>query len=377
MTSRRSVADPRGSFGHWVQSEHTSALRVVGSGVDSLYVACRGELQDGLVPALTAIRALNSDGDPLVWQFRDNQGFFMPRPHGWRGYPFVLQSPNYELRVGAAKPFPPVYVEMRSTYLHRLGVGEAVAELFDTLSRDVFTGTFAMIPSRIDVYAAVQGWQPSPEDFYRFTCRGVRRRLYEEARQLHTQGSALSGFVFGRGDVVARIYNKTLELARRGETWPRVFWKDADPELPVWRVEFQFRRPALAGFGMAAVWDAVAQRQALWEYGTRWLSLRVPAGDTNRARWPEDAIWQQLRAVEIGLPSSPLVREHVAAAAEVRLIRGLLGYASAFGATRSYDELESVLGSALPVARRYLAQRGVAFSDTVRRKRQQQRATRL
>jgi hypothetical protein len=63
------------------------------------------------------------------------------------------------------------------------------------------------------------------EDFPRFVCRAQRKWEFEADRQMHTGGRRLSGFTFGRGAVLPRIYDKTLELAVRGETWPQVIWR--------------------------------------------------------------------------------------------------------------------------------------------------------
>ena len=34
-----------------------------------------------------------------------------------------------------------------------------------------------------------------------------------------------------------------------------------------------------------SVADVLAMRQALWDYATEWLSLRVPTQDSNNSRW--------------------------------------------------------------------------------------------
>jgi len=54
--------------------------------------------------------------------------------------------------------------------------------------------------------------------------------------------------------------------------------------VTVWRIEYQFRRPALAALGLTGMREVVRHRQALWDHGCRWLSLRSRVGDSNLAR---------------------------------------------------------------------------------------------
>ena len=127
---------------------------------------------------------------------------------------------------------------------------------------------------------------------------------------------------------MAHIYDKTLETAMTGATWPELLWVGRDPEQPVWRVELQFRRGALAPMGLMGMRDVVRHRQGLWDYGTRWVSLRTNAGDSNRGRWPVAPEWCQLANACIGGSAVPLIRERVREADVRKLTQGLVGYAS-------------------------------------------------
>jgi len=345
-----------------------TTLTAVAAGIDTLYLSIRGE-PDGLT--LQTIRALrdSSDDDATAFTLDERDGYLVLRPHGWRGYPLWLSSPRYELMVGASPPFPAAYVQLHSAYIHTLGVEDAVASVTDVLSRWLFPNGMAVVPSRIDVYADVQGWEPTHDDYRRFTCRAVGRRQYDEPSEMHSGGRRLTGFTFGRGDVVARVYNKTVELRRRGQTWPMAVWTDPDPEVPVWRVEFQYRRKALTSFRLRTVADVLAARQELWEYGTRWLSLRTPTADRVQAHWPVASEWEALRQVEIATPRSELVRERVHGADELRLLRGLGGYISALAAAWNEKDMDAAWRIASPRLRHYFAERGVGFAQLVRIKR--------
>jgi hypothetical protein len=342
----------------------------VAAGVDTLYLAVRGELDDAVLNVLTALRD-SGDDDATTFSLDEQDGFVQLRPHGWRGYPLWLSSPRYELMLGAARPFPVAYVQLHSEYIHTVGVEDAAARVTGLLARRFFRRDQPMMvtPSRIDVYADVQGWEPGPDDYARFVCRAVGRRQYDEPSQMHGGGKRLTGFTFGRGDVVARIYNKTVELRGRGQDWPLAVWSGGDPDAEVWRVEFQYRRGALTSMGLRSLPAALEARQGLWDYGTGWLSLRAPSGNAARRNWPVAPVWDALRRVVIGSPCSPLVRERVRRANELRLMQGLAGYVSALAASWNVQSLSGAMSWAEPRLQMYFDERGVDFGQLVRTKR--------
>jgi hypothetical protein len=172
-----------------------------------------------------------------------------------------------------------------------------------------------------------------------------------------------------RAALVARIYDKTLESAATGKTWPELLWNGRDPDQPVWRVEFQFRRPVLGAMGLTGMGDVIGHRQGLWDFGTRWLSLRAEARDSNRGRRPVATQWAQLAGACVGGSAVPLIRERVRQAELGRLTQGLVGYASSVAALGSAHGVGAALATTVPSVRPYLAQRGASFAELVEAKR--------
>jgi hypothetical protein len=105
--------------------------------------------------------------------------------------------------------------------------------------------------SRADLHADWQGgWIPStldgaPDGPHRFV-KPTRVKW-----QTYTDGTTFTGFVFGSGPVLARIYNKsqqarerlddasfTLLTARNGISF--------DPTQDAWRLEYQLRREGVS-----------------------------------------------------------------------------------------------------------------------------------
>jgi hypothetical protein len=341
-----------------------SEVRVVASGIDSLYASVRGELVEGLLQILDDLRKASPDQDIPITISGSTPDMLL-RPYGWRGYPFWLSSPRYELCLGAADPFPPAYLQLHAEHIHTLGIERAVDEAEVMLVRDVFPKGCRPIASRVDVFVDEQGWVPQREDFARFHCRGLRRRTFEVPRQMHGYGRRLSGFSFGAGDLVARLYDKTLEMSIKGHTWPELLWRERDPAQPVWRVEVQYRRPVLGAMGLTGMREVVDRRQGLWEYGTRWLSLRVPTQDSNRARWPVAPQWEELAQAPIGGCAQPLIRDRVRQDDVLRLTQGLVGYASSVEAMGAARGVGSALAATVPSVRPYLEHRGASFAELV------------
>ena len=342
-------------------------MRVLAAGIDSVYLSAKGELRDGLLNALQAARE-QDQGEAAVFDFDPEEGSYLLRPHGWRGYPYWLSSPRFELMIGAAPPFPPVYLMLHSPYLHTVGIEAALAEAEAMLSRHVFAGACVVNVSRADLYADIQGWTPRLRDLDRFVCRAVRRRMFF-AKEAYTANRRLSGFTFGKGDLLARIYDKTAEIRSTGDDWPELLWQGANRERPVWRVEFQFRSKALRNFGITTPYGLLVAQQDLWEYGTRWLTLRRPTKHAEPYRWPEAPTWSVIRSVQMGSPACGLVRERIRETDTRRLVRGFLGYAAALAALTDADDLDVAITRSLPIVRRYLADRGTGFPELVQRKR--------
>jgi len=234
------------------------------------------------------------------------------------------------------------------------------------LRHDLFVGPPDVAVSRVDLYVDFQGWTPKLSDLARFVCQGRQRRVFQE---LFATGRRLTGFMFGRGDLAARVYDKTEECRKKSSGWLQDVWEGGDRALPVWRLEFQFRRLVLSEFHLKGVEEVASSIQDLWEYSTgRWLSLRRPTGDKQVKHWPEDPAWRQLRAVRLAPTSTGIVRQRIEEASEEMLVRGLMGYATSLAALRQRTDLGDTLADADPLFRSYLGSRDRVFAGEVRRK---------
>ena len=345
-----------------------STVRILASGVDTLYLSAKGQLYDGLLGCLKDMRELNPDKD-IPFSFHRTESDTILRPYGRRGYKFLLTSPAFDLSLGAAEQFPDAVIELRSHYIHSVGLEMAVDQITELLTRDYFPHGVRLMASRVDVFADQQGWTPQLADFDRFVTRAVCKTGYTPSTEIEKVHEEFSGFRFGKGDVVARVYNKTLQMGH--ETWPELLWNGRIENEAVWRLEFQFRREALKELRVDGPEDVLRHRQGLWQYGLRWVSLRKRTKDQTRSRWEIADEWQQLKDAALGGVASPLIREHIRNTDVGRLTQGLVGFATALEALGESRGLGGVVVRQVPAVNKYLTHKGTTFAEIVTAKRQQ------
>jgi hypothetical protein len=189
-------------------------------------------------------------------------------PQGAKGgYAFLLETEDFSIKLLGEhiQNRPSVFIEMRSHALHPHPEGAAGAceaaltwvrvHLYADqagAARDTVSFSVAKI-SRADIHIDWQGaYAPQLGNLSEELCCFIRPGRVKGA--LYFQGGAATGIQFGRCQVVARHYNKTLETkekaneayaelltARCGETF--------NPELDVWRLEFELKREGARAFG--------------------------------------------------------------------------------------------------------------------------------
>lgn len=163
--------------------------------------------------------------------------------------------------------------------------------------------------------------------------RGVISRAKSKAKHFVSDefsiGKKFSGFTIGRGGpLLARIYNKSLEITKSSKTWFKDIWLENgwNEVKDVWRVEFQKRRRVLKEFSISNIDDLQEKEKGLWAYLTEcWLVLKKPSAD-NVSRWSLTPKWQLVQSAgDINITASPLVREAVKQGNTQRLLDQAVG----------------------------------------------------
>jgi hypothetical protein len=208
------------------------ALRVLASGVDTLQLSARGGVRAELWDALEAAkRQAQAEEAAAPFDFPAAVRASLVKPYGLRGYTYWtywLASPDCELLLGWSERFPAALVQLHSAGLHSLGVERAVDLVEGLLRVEVFASVPELVVSRVDVYTDAIGWDLELADLDRFVCRGRSRRGFVERELTFASGRRLTGFMFGRDALVARLYDKTAEIALRGVTWLHDLWGERD-----------------------------------------------------------------------------------------------------------------------------------------------------
>lgn len=115
--------------------------------------------------------------------------------------------------------------------------------------------------------------------------------------------------MFGKGDIVLRIYDKVAEIVESsGKTWFYGLWDGVCED--VWRIEWQTRKDILRRFGIRSFDDLKDQQGDLLRYLTHeHTTLRVKGEDANRSRWPLHPLWLDLQEQIKALGAQGVYRE--------------------------------------------------------------------
>jgi len=272
--------------------------KILRTGIDSLYLSYRGDLLEESSIRLIELKKLAQSNDPntvSLAQIALNDHIFEVKDRGRHPFAFILNDHWYRIelaKLGAVRT-PLAYVQVTSELLTQHGVEKSVSDLNNIINK---LGILSESPnvSRLDLcvdfvsyypLAAITDgdWVTRAKDMDRYT---VQRQF--------------SGWVIGiGGNIVARLYNKTLEMQKKPRPYLETVHRECgwDGISDVWRLEFQFRREALRELGIASFTSLNESLAGLWQYAsTDWLRLTIPnKTDQTQSRWPEACVWKVLQ----------------------------------------------------------------------------------
>jgi len=235
----------------------------------------------------------------------------------------------------------PIKVRFLSSYLWSIGFEKAVKEFLNWLNGLELSITTTKL-SRIDICVDSDETPFTKEDVEKVVTR-ARGKANHFVNDEYYNGSQFSGFTIGRGDpLLARVYNKTLEVKKSQKVWFFDLWKEHlwDGSQPVWRVEFQIRRKCLKEFGVNSIDDFFLKENNIWSYLTyEWLTLRIPSSDKNKARWLLDSRWTIVQNADLKQLFSPAIRQKVKMGNTEQLLDQIAGLLISVGALNNHDNL--------------------------------------
>lgn len=279
-----------------VHLRNGTVLEPIAVGIDSLYLSA---FVDGLGIDWERLRfekerlACAPGEDHAAIEFGGER--FALRRFGRKPYSFVLKNRAFELQLGE-RVQPRCYAQFGSELLWQERLEGAVKRFREILAR---VGTYETRPevvSRVD--AAFDFVVPNPDfDSGHFVSRAEKDARWRE-------NGAPQSFQFGKGEIVARVYDKVAEIQQQsGKHWLFDIWGTNES---VWRCEFQIRGPRLKEAGIATVEQLRAYLPALVRsLAQDHTSLRIPSRDSNRSRWPVHPMWKGLIAAAARLVEPP------------------------------------------------------------------------
>jgi hypothetical protein len=342
--------------------------RELASGIDTLIISLRGELPD-----LVALDLANAKADAIELQTAVEVIFggvaWQVQPWSFGKYPFNLSHEFGFLGITTSKALPTMRWQPRAEALHGFGPSAIAQWLINLTESEV--GPMSCTVSRIDLHADFQGLFFNADDKESFICRA------RSCKAVWDEG-VFSGFTFGsRGSKAAsaRIYDKSLEIVKKGGTYWYEVWNNAfDPGETVWRIEFEFHRGFLRKFGIDSLDQAFISMGGLWKYATEeWLSLRIQTLDETHSRWPVEPTWQAIQGASLTSNAIGLERVRIARRNDDlhRTIPQVNGWLARLGAILGHESTEDVIDSLPQIVELYERSSKIKFGSRIDRKRKE------
>jgi len=363
-------------------------MHLVHRGFDTIALSIQANISPELFELLNAEREKAEEGRAPV-PFSYGGADFDLSPHGGNGYRFILEGGPLDVRWFIKKPNARdpwgIRISVGSTLLATQGLGYARAYIDKTLARlgvrfEAHQVSIARVDFCVDILAP--DFELIPEHFviHSHTNRADYLSAEEDIRSNGKSGrftSVTIGKMPGRQVI---IYDKRREVI--GNPKKAIWWdiwnsnleKDGLPPLDasdasqsrVWRVEVRAGKDLLKDRWQIRTWaqldamlgDVVAEAFQKVRY-----CIPDP-NDSNRARWPNHAIWDLAAGssgedlMELRSHVEPDKVKHVHRAEHIRLILAqVIGNATTLAALEGIQESELI---------DYMAQVGIRLSEAVR-----------
>ena len=314
-------------------------LNLLLKGFDALYLGYYGQVPK-IVYAAFAERGYEITISEMDFRIKQT-------PRG--PYRVVLENEFLTISLGNcvwSPNSPSVYVQVKSAFIHSSGIEAAHAQVLSVVSRIYDGPPQREQVSRVDPFVDI-AWSK------RFFTGDVGK-FVTRAKDTDTRNHAgkVCGFIFGKGKIMARIYDKTLELRKSGKDWLYELW-GVSQGTQVWRVEFQLRREALKELRIETFDDLMAHSQALWNYCVNdWL--RVRATGQQKARRDLIKFWEIVQAAKLGADDAKLIKREKmrSGMTEKQIFDQMAGLTRYYARIRGIENLSQALRELIPYIRK-------------------------
>ena len=336
-------------------------------GIDSLYLSYPGKLSESVDEKLRRLKKLaqGRDDEALQAQYPIDDHVFEVKDKSSGLFPFTIEDGAFQIRLSAhtAKSVPVAYVKVSSHYLTYKTPADAEMDLRGLLSQlgEVDPPKVSRIDLFLD-FASTIDMESWSRNAWVTKASGVSQ---------YAQDSTFTGWLIGSGSaLMARLYNKRKEIEKSRKTYLEPLWIEAgwDGVLPVWRLEFQFKREVLEQLQLGSLPSILGNLNGLWSYATtEWLKLTIPSEtDKTRSRWTIHPLWIALASIDWESPGGPLLRRYSPGRAPTAdfIGRRVLGAMSSLAALTGARDFDSGLKAVGDVAFQVLSDKAIFIGLT-------------
>jgi hypothetical protein len=249
-----------------------TAADIKANGIDTLILSFNGEWKNlewfSYFAELKKKSQEESINIPGMIKVETEWDFHM-MPNGSKGFEWLLISNDFALKIGkwaTSKTRPNIMAEIRSEMLWRLGAEESCSFISNMISEMGFEISIIK-PSRVDLCIDVLFPKPAwNKDLIDYAVTKAFERVFYMQK-----AHRLKGISIGKGDIIARMYDKELEIKQQSnKIWMFAIWGIPIPKNKVMlRIEFQMRREILKEVKANTLTDLFEKQPNIWAYCTK------------------------------------------------------------------------------------------------------------
>lgn len=337
--------------------------------IDSLYLSYKGHIAPDMEELLTVLKEMAQHESPEIsseayLNLADHK--FEVSPKGSRQFSFQVKDNWFSIQISKSKTsnrskLPLAYVQISSELLTFTSLNEILNHLNQIISK---IGVITEPPtiSRLDLCLDyVPYFDVEDINFRQWRTRASKLNPFYEHRKL-------TGWQIGSRGIMARLYNKSLEIKKSKKDYLKPLWGQSgwNGQADVWRMEFQVRREVLKNLGLNYPTQIHELSPSLWKYAcTQWLELVKPTSDKTTCRWPVSDEWKEITQACTSTECESLKRvsKQRIPKDSYLYVNGIAAFSS-FMAREGINDLGEALGEFLNRAKEYhLTAKGQSMED--------------
>lgn len=211
---------------------------------------------------------------------------FNIKPFGAQGYEWLIYNRDYSLRIGnwiKPKNRPSIRIQFHSGLLWLNGLKESITfilRLIKDCGGKIQDIKISRLDLCVDTLLSEKIWDKKLID------QSVTRSKYAG---MYFNNKKLTGIAFGKGHILARFYDKPLEIEQKSKKYwfyDRVWGINEVPDgYKLIRVEFQLRREIIKALGLNKLGKLYRLQNNVWAYCTvDWLKFQNKIGKQSHQR---------------------------------------------------------------------------------------------